>query len=115
MSCHNDTTKVIDMATIKIEQLDCLALSGVPRGKSDLKFWFIHFITLNLTVSLYYTFALEMSCISLMSLFDNKLLIYKCEYTTIYKAEYTLILVYNTSKWVIDYNESYFDIGIDEP
>ena len=92
----------VDMCMTKIAHWECLALGYVPTGRSE--HWFVRFM--NFEGGPYFTFALEISSVGSFCSFEHKLLCYHSECQN--------IVVYDTSKWPVESNERYFDIGLDK-
>ena len=105
MPLWDDNLNLIDMCMTKIEHWQCLALSYVANECTLPEHWYICFI--NFAGGPYYTLAFDIATMGPMCAFDNKLLCYHSECQS--------IVVFDTTKWPIESNERYFDIGLDEP
>ena len=99
---HN--TVVVDMCIAKIRHNQCITIghTQVTKNDSNVGYWYIKF--LNIAGCEIYTIGLEKCSLGPICSFENKLLLYH--------SQNTCILVFDTSKWPIERNETYFETGL---
>ena len=99
---HN--TVVVDMCITKIKHSQCITIGYtiVTENDSNVKYWYIKFV--NIVGREIYTIGLEKCSLGPICSFENKLLLYH--------SQNTCILVFDTSIWPIECNETYFETGL---
>ena len=99
---HN--TVAVDMCIAKIKHCQCVTIGYtiVTENDSNVRYWYIKFV--NIAGHEIYTIGLEKCSLGPICSFQNKLLLYH--------SQNMCLLVFDTSIWPIERNETYFETGL---